>query len=156
MFQKLFLGIVLALFSLTAAAATTCVSGTSGVAPTATLSWTAPTTNTDGTAIATPLTYNLYQGTTSGGESATPVTSGITAVSETYNTGLTDGASYYWQAVTVDAHGTLSAKSNEVCKSFAAGTPNTVVITVVDLLLMEVHGIPVVIDLSVSTFPELS
>jgi hypothetical protein len=108
--------------------AATCVNGASGAAPAATLSWTAPTTNTDGSPIATPLTYTLYQGTTSGGEVS--VATGITATTDTINTGLADSATYYFEVVVVDAHGNQSAKSNEVCKVFPAGVPNSVTITI--------------------------
>jgi len=110
------------------AGAATCVAGTSGAAPTATLTWTAPTTNTDGSAIATPLSYNLWQGTSSGGE--TQVATGITSTTDTINTGLADSTTAYFEIVVVDAHGNMSAKSNEVCKSFPAGVPNAVTITV--------------------------
>lgn len=127
--RKIFLGLLFALLpALALAAAPTCVVGTGGVAPSATLSFTTPTANTDGTAIATPLTYNLYQGTSSGGE--TKVASGITGSPVTINTGLLDGTSYYFYIVVVDAHGTSSANSNEVCKTFPNGIPNTVVITI--------------------------
>lgn len=105
-----------------------CVTGTSGVAPTATLTFVAPTTNTDGTPIATPLTYTLYQGTTSGGE--IQAATGITGSPITLNTGLADSATYYWYITVTDAHGTKSANSNEVCKAFPAGVPGTVTITV--------------------------
>lgn len=105
-----------------------CVAGASGAAPTATLTWPAPTTNTDGTPIATPLTYQLYQGTTSGGE--TEVATAITATSDIINTGLLDSTTYYFEITVTDANGNVSARSNEVCKTFPAGVPNTVTVTI--------------------------
>lgn len=60
--------------------------------------------------------YNLYRGTTAGGESTTPVATGITATSYT-NTGLTNGATYYYKVKAVNSSG-ASAYSNE-----ASATP---------------------------------
>ncbi len=108
--------------------APTCVVGKSGVAPTATLTFTAPTTNTDGTPIATPLTYELFQGTASGQE--TLVATDLTGSPISVTTGLADGETLYWFIKVMDAHGTTSAPSNEVCKTFPAGTPSTVTITI--------------------------
>ncbi len=55
--------------------------------------------------------YNVYSGTASGGESATPTATGITTQSYT-NTGLTTGITYYYKVASVDAAGT-SAQSTE-------------------------------------------
>ncbi len=68
----------------------------------ATLTWTAATGAN---------TYNVYQGTSSGGESAQPVLTGQTAVSTTV-TGLTSGTTYYFKVAAVDAGG-ASAMSPE-------------------------------------------
>ena len=66
------------------------------------LSWT-------GSAGAT--TYNVYRSTTSGGEGATPIATGITTVS--YNdTGLTNDTTYYYKVAAVNSIGT-SPMSNE-------------------------------------------
>jgi fibronectin type 3 domain-containing protein len=68
----------------------------------------------------TPVTgatsYNVYRGTTSGGESATPIATGITITSYT-DTGLTNGQPYYYEVAAVNASGT-SPMSNE-----ASATP---------------------------------
>jgi len=65
--------------------------------------------------------YNLYRGTTSGGEGTTPVVTGITANSYS-NTGLTNGTTYYFKVAAVNSVGT-SGLSNEVsAKPAAAGT----------------------------------
>jgi hypothetical protein len=124
--------LALAFLSIAAHAAPTCTVGAAGVAPIATLTFTAPTQNTDGTPIATPLTYSVYQGTTSGGE----VKVGTAASSSPViiNTGLADGSTFYFYITVTDAHGTVSAPSNEGCKTFPAGVPGTVIITLTKLV----------------------
>lgn len=87
------------------------------------LSWTAPTTNTDGTAITGAVTYNVYQGTATALATAA-VQTGLTATSVTVTAGLTDGATVCW-AVTAVAGGIESAQSATACKTFPAGTPNS-------------------------------
>ncbi len=71
------------------------------------LSWTASSGATS---------YNVYRGTASGAESATPVATGITTTSFT-NTGLTNGTEYFFKVAAVDGGGT-SGLSNE-----ASATP---------------------------------
>jgi subtilase family serine protease len=71
------------------------------------LTWTAATGATS---------YNVYQGTSSGNESAQPVQAGLTGTSSTV-TGLANGTSYYFTVVAVDAGG-ASAPSAE-----ASATP---------------------------------
>lgn len=77
------------------------------------LAWHAPNS---GGAVAT---YNVYRGTTPGGESGTPIMTGIAALTYT-DTGLTNGQIYYYKiaAVNATATGTLSA---EVSATPAAG-----------------------------------
>jgi fibronectin type 3 domain-containing protein len=60
--------------------------------------------------------YNVYRGTSAGGEGATAVATGITAKSYT-NTGLTNGTKYFYKVAAVNANGT-SPLSNE-----ASATP---------------------------------
>jgi len=59
------------------------------------LTWTASTGATS---------YNVYRGTTAGGESTTPIATGITGATFT-NTGLTAGTTYYYKVVAVNAVG---------------------------------------------------
>jgi hypothetical protein len=97
--------------------------------PTAQLSWTAVTTYADGTAIPSgvAVTYNVYQGPTA--TSLTKVASGVTALTSTITTGLSDGQTYFW-SVTAVAGGLEGAQSNVGTKSFAAVQPGTVTLTV--------------------------
>jgi len=55
--------------------------------------------------------YNLYRGTSAGGESGTAIATGITGTTYT-NTGLTNGVTYYYKAAAVNTGGT-SPYSNE-------------------------------------------
>jgi predicted phage tail protein len=108
--------------------ATSCVAGQQGISPVATLTFTPPTTNTDGTPVNGPLTFNLYQSTSPGTE--TKVQSGITASPDVINAGLKGGTTYYFELTAVDASGTESARSNEACKAMAPSEPNSFVITI--------------------------
>lgn len=76
-------------------------------------------------------TYNVYRGTTAGGESATPLTTGVSASSYT-DAGLTNGTKYYYVVAAVNAYGT-SAKSSEASASPAA--PTTAVSVTIDALI---------------------
>ena len=75
-------------------------------------------------------TYNVYRGTTAGGESATPVVAGVSTTSYT-DTGLTDGTKYYYVVAAVNTYGT-SAKSSEASATPAA--PTTAVNVTIDAL----------------------
>ena len=72
------------------------------------LTWTASTGATS---------YNVYRGTTSGGESPTPIATGITTTSYA-DTTVTNGVTYFYTVEAVDAAG-VSGPSNE-----ASATPN--------------------------------
>ena len=71
------------------------------------LSWTAPSDN-GGSAITG---YNVYRGTTPGGESSTPIVTGVTSTTYT-DAGLTNGQTYYYKVTAVNSVGE-SAPSNE-------------------------------------------
>jgi YHS domain-containing protein len=100
----------------TAPAAPTGLSATPGNTTVA-LKWTAPTSNGG-----SPVTgYNVYEGTSSGHESTTPVNGAtlITATSYTVS-GLSNGTTYYFTVEAVNAAGS-SAASNQA--SVVAGAP---------------------------------
>jgi streptogramin lyase len=89
-----------------------------------TLAWTAP--SSDGGSTITG--YNVYQGTTAGGEGATPVaTLGGSATGTTINS-LTNGTPYYFTVTAVNGIGEGVA-SNEVSATPAALLPGTLSIT---------------------------
>jgi fibronectin type 3 domain-containing protein len=95
----------------TVASAPLTLTASSGNA-TAGLSWSVPASNGG-----SPITgYNVFRGTSAGGESATAVATNVTVTSFT-DTALTNAATYYYKVVAVNAAGT-SAQSNE-----ASATP---------------------------------
>jgi len=63
------------------------------------------------TATASATSYNVYRGTTSFGQSATPITTGITATTYT-NAGLVNGVTYYYRIAAVNLGGN-SAEGNQ-------------------------------------------
>ncbi len=81
------------------------------------LSWTPPTTNTDGTALKDLAGYKLYYGTTSGKYTQSVKAGNVTSYTVP---NLTDGATYYFAATAYNTTGTESAYSNEVSKTTAA------------------------------------
>ncbi len=81
------------------------------------LSWTASSGATS---------YNIYRGTTSGGEATTPIAS--TASTNYTDTGLTNGTKYYYKVAAVNGGGT-SAQSSEVSATPSASAPTSVQIS---------------------------
>jgi fibronectin type 3 domain-containing protein len=69
-------------------------------------------------ASATAVTYNVYAGTSAGGESATPMTTGITGLTYVISS-LTNGNTYYFKVAAVNANGTSSLSAE------ASTTPAT-------------------------------
>jgi len=92
----------------------------------AVISFSAPTTYTDGTPITAALSYGVWQGLS--GAVKTKVAT-ITTTTSTITTGLLSGKTYCWQVDASDGAQT-SALSNEACKTFAPPVPSTVTITV--------------------------
>lgn len=106
-----------------------CATGALGQQPTATLTFQAVTLNTDGSSVAAPVTYNLYQGTSAA--SLAKVSSTITpGTANSIKTGLTTGATYYFAVSATDANGTEGAQSAVVCKTFPKAVPNATTVTI--------------------------
>jgi hypothetical protein len=89
--------------------------------PQASLSWTAPTTNADGSAIAATITYNIYQGLTG---ALAKVQSGVSTLAATITAGLTPGTTQCF-AVTAVANGVESPQSNTACAAVSFPTPGS-------------------------------
>lgn len=94
----------------------------------ATVSFSAPTTYTDGTSIASTstITYSVFMGLK--GQPKGTVAS-IVTTSTTITAGLSAGNTYCFE-VSATVAGQESAHSNEQCKTFALPVPSAVVITV--------------------------
>jgi fibronectin type 3 domain-containing protein len=102
-------------------AAPTGVTATAG-AGNVSLAWSASTGATS---------YNVYRGTSAGGESATAIATGITGTSYT-DSAVTAGTTYYYEVAAVNSTGT-SAKSSEVHAtptSSGSTPPNTAVLQI--------------------------
>jgi fibronectin type 3 domain-containing protein len=82
----------------------------------ASLSWTTS---------ATAVTYNVYTGTSSGGESSTPTATGITGLAYVASN-LTNGNAYYFKVAAVNANGTsaLSAEATTTPATIPAAPSN--------------------------------
>jgi hypothetical protein len=87
------------------------------------LNWTAPTTD-GGTTITG---YNVLRGTTTGGESLTPIATGVSGLTYTDN-GRTNGVTYFYEVEAVNSVG-ASAPSNEVSATPGAIAPGVPAIT---------------------------
>lgn len=109
-----------------------CVTAYAQAANTATITFQAPTTRTDNSAITGALSYEVYQAL----KGATKVKVGtITGTSTTITTGLLGGKEYCWAIVAIEAGNGASAMSPDSatganCKAFTLAAPNTVTITV--------------------------
>lgn len=91
--------------------------------PSLTASWNAVTTADGGAVTLTsPVTYNLYQGTSC--SSLAIVQGGLVTTSEIISSGLTPGVTYCF-AVTAVANGIESAKSNTVTVAVPFPTPDS-------------------------------
>ena len=84
----------------------------------ATLTWNAPTTNSDGTPLTDLAGYKVYYGTASGNYAQTVDVGNVTT---SVVSNLTDGATYYFAVTSYDASGGESGYSNEVSKATQPG-----------------------------------
>lgn len=103
-----------------------CVAEAQTVTTSIPVSWTAPTTNTDGTAITGTLTYQLYQGVKGG--AFTAVGTPVSALTVTV-TSATAGACFTVVAIeTIGSAVTDSTPSNTLCAEIP-GSPGGLTLT---------------------------
>lgn len=119
---------------------TTVPSSPTGLAATAgnaqvSLSWSTPSSN-GGSAITG---YDIYRGTASGGESSTPIATGVTSTAYT-DSGLTNGQAYYYKVTAVNSVG-QSSQSNEVNATPTAPPPAGVTVQSIDQNNKPIFGI---------------
>ncbi len=96
----------------------------------ATLTWTQPATNVNGTPISNAVTYNVYQGAQ--GATLVKVQSGISAHTAVVTTGLTPGTTQCF-AVTAVVNNVESAQSNTACAAVSfpvPGAPTQIVVVI--------------------------
>jgi len=79
----------------------------------ATVTWSAPTLNTDGSALTDLSGFRIYYGTSASSLTQSVDVAGSTATSQLI-TGLTSGATYYFDVIALTSASTQSAPSNEV------------------------------------------
>lgn len=96
--------------------------GVAFAATSASISWTGPTLNTDGSAITGAVTYNLYTGAQGVAPEVTSVQKGITTPSATVTTGLTAGATVCF-AVSAVVGGVEGAQTAPSCVAVPLPTP---------------------------------
>lgn len=109
----------------------------------ATLTWTAPTTWSDGSPLTTITGYNVYYGATSGGPYPNKIPVGIVTSTTINNIVVASGVvTYYFTVTTLATNGSgtviESMPSNEAAKTFDARTPlppNLTNVTVVEVSL---------------------
>jgi fibronectin type 3 domain-containing protein len=91
--------------------APTNLGGTAGNAQ-VTLTWTAASGATS---------YNIYRGTSSGGESSSPIATGVTGTTLT-DTGLSNGTTYFYKVAAINSSGTSPLSSEASATPRATGT----------------------------------
>ena len=109
-----------ALLFVTVAAASLHLGVPTAQAATASLSWTAPTTHTDGTALTNLAGYKLCTGTTSGSYSQVLDVGKVTSYSLT---SLNDATTYYFAVTAYDTAGNTSGYSNQATFTTATLPP---------------------------------
>lgn len=96
------------------------------LAGSAALSWTAPTTNSDGTSLTDLAGFKVYYGTTSGNYSTVINVGNVTSYTVT---GLTDGVTYYFTGTAYNTSGVESDFTTEISKTIQAVDVTPPVIT---------------------------
>jgi fibronectin type 3 domain-containing protein len=108
------------------------------------LNWTAP----DGA-----VTYNIYRGTSTGGENATALATGVSTNSYS-DASVTIGATYYYQVTAIDAGGE-SARSSEVHATYLAPVA-TIVSPIPNPSVVPISSLQIAFNEAVSGFTQSS
>jgi hypothetical protein len=111
-----------ALLFVTMAAATLHLGAATAQAAQAVLSWSAPTTNTDGTPIKSLSGYKVFLGTASGNYSQNVNVGNVNSYTVA---NLTDGTTYYFAVTAYDASGNASGYSNQATYTTLSAPPQT-------------------------------
>ena len=90
----------------------------------ATLSWTPPTTNVDGSALTDIAGYKVHYGTSSGYYTNSIDINNTAATTYQVNN-LTDGTTYYFSVTAYDTLNNESSYSNEACRTIGTTTCNS-------------------------------
>jgi len=101
------------------------------------LTWTAPTTNTDSSALGDLLGYEVYRSTSVAGTYTQVNTSDVTSTSYTDTTAV-DGTAYYYKVTAADTGGNESAKSS--ASSAATPVSDTTAPTITSVTSTTVDG----------------
>jgi lysophospholipase L1-like esterase len=107
----------------------TTTQGTLPSAPTGLTATTASASqiNLSWTSVSGATGYNVYRGTSSGGESSTPVNGGTPLTTTTYNdTGLSSSTAYYYVVKAVNANGSSGASNEANATTQSSGTLSNV------------------------------
>lgn len=86
--------------------------------PKTTLTWDAPTTNTDGTPLTDLAGYKVYWGVVSGVYTANKDVGNVTSVNIAQTMALTPRGNYCFAVTAYDVELNESAYSNEICNNF--------------------------------------
>lgn len=117
---------LIAALLLSAAAFAQSTSVTKVAGQTVTFTWTAPTTNTDGSAISGSLTYSVYScpSTATAGGAASACTAAVTGLSAlTWTSAALTAGTFYYAVTASDANG-QSALSDIATVTVTAAPPN--------------------------------
>lgn len=111
----------------------------------ATMTWTAPTTRTDGSPLTNLAGFRIKYGTVAGSYPTVVQVPGAAVTTYTV-TGLTGGVTYYFVMTAYDAAGLESSNTSQVSKAIPVSPPNPPT----NLVIAQVNGVNVAVAFKVS------